>query len=61
MLSQKIYLLVCPECNRLCGCKTVGQESKEAKQQAEDIQTHEHNNLFKVNAKLNKLKPQVRN
>lgn len=61
MLNQKSYLLACPECNRLCGCKTVGQESREAKQQAEDIQTHERNDLFKVNAKLDKLKPQVTN
>lgn len=42
------YLLACAECNRLCRCEAVGQESREAKQQTKDVQTHQSDDLFKI-------------
>lgn len=51
-MGLQSYLLVCVERSRPCRCEAVGQKSGEAQQQANDIQNHQNDDLFKINAKL---------
>lgn len=46
------HLLVCAWCGRICRPDADGQESREAKQQTKDIQTHQSDYLSMKNAKL---------
>lgn len=49
------YLLDCAECNRLCRSEAVSQESREAKQKTKEVQTHQSNDLFMINAKVSEV------
>lgn len=44
--------MVCARCGRICRPDADGQESREAKQQTKDIQTHQSDYLSMKNAKL---------
>lgn len=55
------YLLVCVECDKLCRPEAVGQESREAEQQAEEVQTHQSDNLFMMEAKSSNAADDVSN
>lgn len=48
-----VYLLVGFECCGLCGCEAVGQKSREAKQQTEDIQANQDDDLCNIATKFN--------
>lgn len=50
-----VYLLVGFECCGLCGCEAVGQKSREAKQQTEDIQANQDDDLCNIATKFNTM------
>ena len=50
-----MYLLVGVECDMLCGAEAGCEESREAKHQTKEVQTHQSDDLFRIhNAQLDK-------
>lgn len=46
--EMQTYLLVCVQSNWCLRHETVGQQSRESKQQAEEVQTHQSDDLFRT-------------